>query len=603
MKLQLIDWALIAFFPALMLLIGAIVGRRSGRNSESYFLSGRNMPWWLLGASMVATTYSTDTPNLVTDIVRTGGVEKNWIWWSFLPTGMVTAFIYAKLWRRSRVMTDLEFYSIRYSAGVAGFLRGFRALYIGVILNIVNMAAVTLAAIKIGAVMIGATPMQTLVTLGVVTMMFSAVGGFLGVVISDLILFFAAMAGAIAAAAYIMNLPQVGGLEGLVSNPVVADKISILPDFGNWELALSIFIIPLLIQWWSVWYPGAEPGGGGYVAQRMLAAKNSKHAVAAVLLFQLAHYALRPWPWILVALASLIVFPDLESIKQAFPHVAESTIGHDLAYSAMLSFLPSGLLGLVVASLAAAYMSTMTTQLNWGASYVVNDFWARVVNPNASEKELVRVGRIATVLLMIAAGLFALILSNALQAFQILLTVGAGTGLLFLLRWYWWRINAYSELAAMVISFLVAIGMNLYGPEEWSDGLRFIASVAITTAGWILVTYMTPATDKKTLYDFVRLVDPAGPGWARIRRQAEAENVELPVARAGSFALAIAAVPIATLGVYGALFATGYWLYGNRLIALVLAVLPVLAIIFIWRNWEKFFDRSEDSQPEKTVQG
>ena len=263
MKLQLIDWALIAFFPALMLLIGAIVGRRSGRNSESYFLSGRNMPWWLLGASMVATTYSTDTPNLVTDIVRTGGVEKNWIWWSFLPTGMVTAFIYAKLWRRSRVMTDLEFYSIRYSAGVAGFLRGFRALYIGVILNIVNMAAVTLAAIKIGAVMIGATPMQTLVTLGVVTMMFSAVGGFLGVVISDLILFFAAMAGAIAAAAYIMNLPQVGGLEGLVSNPAVADKISILPDFGNWELALSIFIIPLLIQWWSVWYPGAEPGGGG----------------------------------------------------------------------------------------------------------------------------------------------------------------------------------------------------------------------------------------------------------------------------------------------------------------------------------------------------
>ncbi len=588
--MQTFDWFLVFLFPALSLLIGALASRRAGQSSESYFLSGRNMPWWLLGTSLVATTFSTDTPNLVTDIVRTGGVAKNWLWWAFLPSGVLTAFVYAKLWRRSGVMTDLEFYSLRYSSRIGSFLRTFRALYIGVFFNVMMMAGVTLAAIKIGAVMVGAEPWQVILTMGLATMLFSTAGGFLGVVIADLLLFVVATIGAIVAAWFVLDMPQIGGLAGLVSHPAVAPNLSILPDFADWEVAVAIFIVPLAVQWWSVWYPGSEPGGGGYVAQRMLAAKDEKHSVGAVLFFQFAHYAIRPWPWIIVALSSLILYPDLASIQEAFPDVAPSVIGHDLAYSAMLTHLPSGILGLVVASLAAAYMSTIATQLNWGASYVVNDFWVRHINPDASDVEQVRVGRFATVALMVMAGVLALFLSNALQAFQILLAVGAGTGLLFLLRWFWWRINAQAELAAMIISFVVAIGMIFLAPEDWSDSFRLVAAVAITTVGWLVVALLTKPTDREVLYDFVKRIDPAGPGWRKIREHAAREGVDLPSSPNRYLARGLACVPAALALVYASLFGMGALLFGQTTAALVYFVVAAIGAIVIWRLWPNLFE-------------
>ena len=585
MHLQWIDGAIIIAWIALSLGIGVLVSRRAGGSSESFFLSGRNMPWWLLGTAMLANTLSTDTPNLVADIVRTNGVSGNWVWWAFLLTGMLTAFVYARLWRRSGVMTDLEFYEIRYSGRVAGFLRGFRALYLGVFFNVMVMASVTLAAIKIGAVILGLTPLQTVLIAGVATAVFATAGGFLGVVLTDLILFLLSMTGAVLAAVVAVNHPAVGGLGELLANPAVQGKLSMLPDFADTEMALAVFIIPLAVQWWSVWYPGSEPGGGGYVAQRMLAARNEQHAVGAVLLFQVAHYAVRPWPWILVALASLVVFPDLAALGAAFPHLEEGVIGHDLAYPAMLTFLPAGLLGLVLASLISAYMSTMSTQVNWGASYVVHDFYRRFLRPEATERELVRVGRIATVVLMAAACTFALVLENALQAFSILLTIGAGTGLLFILRWFWWRINAWSEIAAMVISFLVALYFNFADLPGWSEWQRLLAGVGVTTTGWLLITFLTPPTDAVTLRQFLQRVHPGGPGWAAVEQDIgpasdEPEpGVHLPIA--------LLCVLLSAVGIYSTLFAIGYGLYGNSALAVglgLLALITGVAVRALWRR-------------------
>src|SRR5210317_1684342 len=460
MELATLDWLIIFLFFALSLGIGIYVSKTSGKNTSEFFLSGRTMPWWLLGLSMVATTFSTDTPNLVTDIVRTNGVSGNWVWWAFLITGLLTVFVYAKLWRKSNVNTDLEFYELRYGGKPARFLRQFRSIYLGVIFNVITMSAVTLAAIKIGGIMLGLEPWQTVLSAGLVTVTFSAIGGFKGVVYTDVILFFVAMGGAVGAAVYLVNIPEVGGIEALLANQNVVGKISILPDFGNKEALITLLLIPLAVQWWSSWYPGAEPGGGGYIAQRMLAAKDENHAIGATFFFNIMHYALRPWPWILVALASLVVYPDLASIQEAFPNVEASKLGHDLAYSAMLTKLPAGLLGLVLASLGAAYMSTLSTHLNWGASYIVNDVYRINFGKNASEKHLVLVGRIATVLLMVFSALFALVLQNALQLFDIILMFGAGTGLIFILRWFWWRINAWSELSAMVSSGIISILLN-----------------------------------------------------------------------------------------------------------------------------------------------
>ncbi len=567
-QLTSFDKIIIFFFFFLVLAIGFAVSRKSSQSSSEYFLSGRTMPWWLLGLSMVATTFSTDTPNLVTDIVRQNGVSGNWVWWIFLLTGLLTVFVYAKLWRRSGVNTDMEFYDLRYSGTAGKFLRGFRSIYLGIIFNVLAMAGVTLAAIKIGAIMLDISAIETVLYAGGVTLVFSAVGGFRGVVYTDFILFFTAMTGSIGAAYYLINLPDVGGITGILTNEVVSSSVSIFPDLSDKELLWTLLIIPLAVQWWSSWYPGAEPGGGGYIAQRMLAAKNENHSLGATLFFNIMHYSLRPWPWILVALASLIIFPDLDSIRETFPNVGEDKIGHDLAYPAMLTLLPSGLLGLVLASLVSAYMSTISTHLNWGSSYVVNDFYKSLIGKDASERKLVNVGRISVVFLMIISSLIALVLNNALQLFQIILMFGAGTGSIFILRWFWWRINAWSEIAAMICSGIVSvlfefspIGDLIFNENFIQPYFKFPLVVLITTFVWITVTFMTKPDDDETLIKFYEKTNPGGPGWKRIKNisklRSKSEEKEWIVPRG------ILCMILGCFAIYSALFSTGYFIYGE----------------------------------------
>ncbi len=588
MVLEWIDWLSIVLFFLISLLIGVIAAKRAGRNASEFFLSGRDMPWWLLGISMVATTFSADTPNLVTDIVRKNGVAGNWVWWAFLLTGMLTVFVYAKLWRRLGVMTDLEFYELRYSGKEAAFLRGFRAIYLGVFFNMVIMATVCLAAIKIGAVLLNISPGQTLLLASIITVAYSCLGGLRGVIWTDFLQFGIAMVGAIWAAVIALNLPEVGGLEGLLSSDKLQGKLNLWPDFSDHENLIPLFILPLAVQWWSVWYPGSEPGGGGYVAQRMLSAKSEKHAIGATLLFNVAHYALRPWPWIIVALCSLLVYPDLASLQAAFPHLDPNIVKDDLAYPAMMTFLPHGLLGLVLASLIAAFMSTISTHLNWGSSYIVNDFYQRFISPQADEKRLVLIGRISTIFLMILAATLALFLQNALQGFQIMLQIGAGTGLLFILRWFWWRINAYSEITAMVVSFLLALYFQ-FGSLELSSHVQLCLGVAITTVAWVLVTLITPATKKETLYSFYRIVQPAGPGWKVIinKAQEEAQDISNSEVQKGNLSLEILAMVIGCFTVYSALFGTGYWIYGKTALAITMTGAVGIGTIGLFLLWKK----------------
>ncbi len=588
MVLATADWVVIVGYLAIILTIGLWVSRRAGKSSSEFFLSGRHMPWWLLGFSMVATTFSTDTPNLVTDIVRQNGVAGNWVWWAFLLTGMLTVFVYARLWRRSEVMTDVEFYEIRYSGRTAAFLRGFRALYLGVFFNVMVMATVTLAAIKIGGVMFQWTPFQTTLVAFVVTVVFSTAGGLTGVLLTDAILFVVAMGGSITAAVVAVRHPQVGGLGRLVEHPAVAGKLDFWPAFDDPSVYVPLLLVPLAVQWWAAWYPGAEPGGGGYLAQRMLAAKDERHATAATLFFNVAHYALRPWPWILVALASLVVFPDLEALGAAFPHVDPQVLRDDLAYPAMLTFLPPGLLGLVVASLAAAFMSTISTHLNWGSSYVVNDFYKRFVKPEADERELVTVGRVSTIVLAVLAALLALQLQNALQAFQILLQIGAGTGLLFILRWFWWRINAWSELTAMAVSFAVAFVFFLVrgGADPLADWQMLLIGVAITTVSWVLVTFLTSPSDEETLRSFYRRTRPGGPGWRVVRERAAADGEPLDGGGEGwAVPRGVLSMLTGCVAVYSALFATGFWIYWRVVPALVLTVVAAVTTFALVKTW------------------
>jgi Na+/proline symporter len=598
MELATLDWLIIFLFFAVSLGIGIYVSKTSGKSANEFFLSGRSMPWWLLGLSMVATTFSTDTPNLVTDIVRTNGVSGNWVWWAFLITGLLTVFVYAKLWRKSNVNTDLEFYELRYGGKPASFLRKFRAIYLGIIFNVITMSAVTLAAIKIGGIMLGLEPWQTVITAGLVTVTFSAIGGFKGVVYTDLILFFVAMGGAIGAAYYLVNLPEVGGIESLLAHENVVGKISILPDFGNREALITLLIIPLAVQWWSSWYPGAEPGGGGYIAQRMLAAKDENHAIGATFFFNIMHYALRPWPWILVALASLVVFPDLNSIQTAFPNITADKLGHDLAYPAMLTKLPTGLLGLVLASLISAYMSTISTQLNWGSSYVVYDFYKRQINPDASQKRLVAVGRISTVILMVLSTLLALLLQNAMQLFNLLLVFGAGTGLIFILRWFWWRINAWSEIVAMVASGVISLVLAIpaFGVKEALFGVEgvfpawaeFPFVVFVTTSLWLLTTYLTPAESKEVLRSFYTKIQPGGPGWKKVIDAADKDGVNIKEAEQGwTVPSGIVAMLLGCLMIYSIMFATGYFIYGDYKLALPLSVLALVSAFFLIKTWKK----------------
>ena len=601
MNLQTIDWLIIAAFFAISLFIGLRVARKAGSSAAEYFASGRSMPWWLLGVSMVATTFSADTPNLVTGLVRDNGVAGNWAWWAFLLTGMLTVFVYAKLWRRSKVLTDLEFYEIRYSGKPAAFLRGFRAIYLGVFFNVMIMATVCLAGIKLGGVM-GVGKYETILLISVVTVIYSSLGGLRGVLITDFVQFGLAMVGTIAAAIYIVDLPEVGGINNLLTHEAVKGKLSLLPDFNNSSLVFTVLIMPLAVQWWSVWYPGAEPGGGGYIAQRMLSAKDEKNAMGATLLFNAAHYALRPWPWILIALASLIVFPNLESLQSAFPDIPQDKLGQDLAYPAMLTYLPTGLIGLVLASLFAAVLSTLSTHLNWGSSYVVNDFYQRFVKSDASEKELVNVGRLSTLGLMVLGAIFALFLTDALQAFNILLQIGAGTGLLFILRWFWWRINAWSEITAMAVSFAIALFFAfIYQPlfgELPPDHVQLISGVAITTVAWVLVTLLSRPTEEGVLRSFFNLIKPAGPGWDAVLERAKTDGQPLlqpgEESQRGNLPLEILCMFIGCITVYSALFATGYWIYGKTGAAAILTSVAAIGVYVLFRVWGMLRVQAQD---------
>ena len=384
MILSTLDWAIVGAYFAMSLAVGIWASRQAGEDTQSFFLAGRNMPWWLLGVSMVATTFSTDTPNLVTDLVRQNGVSGNWGWWAFLLTGMLTVFVYANLWRRSGVLTDIEFYELRYSGKAAAFLRGFRALYLGLVFNVLVMGAVSLAAVKFGEIVLGMPGWMTLTLACSITLAYSTLGGLKAVIITDFVQFTLAMIGSVWAMVYILGLPEIGGLSNLIAHANVTEKLPLVPDLSDPDVWVPVLMVPLAVQWWASYYPGAEPGGGGYIAQRMFSAKDESNAVGATFLFNVAHYALRPWPWILIALASLIVFPELSDLREAFPNLPEDKLGHDVAYPAMLTLLPSGLLGLVAASLIAAFMSTMSTQLNLGASYLVNDFYHRFIKPAAT---------------------------------------------------------------------------------------------------------------------------------------------------------------------------------------------------------------------------
>jgi len=591
MHLHPIDWIIVAATIAVCFIPSLFFARRSSKNTSEFFASGRAVPWWLMGLSMVATTFSSDTPNLVTNFVRTEGVAGNWQWWAFVLTGVATVFFYAGLWRRSGVLTDLEFYELRYSGKAASFVRGFRAVYLGFFFNCMIMATVNLAACKIANIMFGLDRWQTLIAVGLLNVVFAAHSGLWGVMIIDMIQFFIKMSAVIAAAYFAVTLPEVGGLSGLVeklsarTGPNGLDYLAMLPSFStNAELAVSIFVIPLAVQWWAVWYPGAEPGGGSYAAQRMLASKSERDSVAGTLFFNVAHYVLRPWPWILVGLASLIIYPELSDIQKAFPHVDPKLIGHDIAYPAMLKFLPVGFMGLMVGGLIAANSSTILTHLNWGASYLVHDFYRRFFVSDASEHHYVNAGRIATLLLFLGSAATVYLLDTAQDSFNLLLQVGAGTGLLYLLRWFWWRVNAWSEVVAMVSSFAISVLFLILHQRgiEFGKHEKLLMTVAFTTVCWVLTAFFGPETDRETLINFYRKVRPFGPGWRPIQRAAGFTDLDIAAEHEN--------VPLALLGwvsgcsaIWSALFTVGNFLYGRDLYAGILfAVFLFSSAVLAW---------------------
>ena len=558
------------------LFIGVWASKNTDADRESFFLAGRSMPWWLLGISMVATTFSTDTPNLVTDLVRRNGVSGNWAWWAFLLTGMLTVFVYARLWHRSGVLTDIEFYELRYGGKTAAFLRGFRALYLGLIFNVLVMGAVSLAAIKFGEIVLGLPGWLTLLVACSITLVYSILGGLKAVVITDFLQFTLAMVGSIWATVYILNLPEIGGLSNLVVHSNVVYRLSIFPDLSDPNIWVPVLLVPIAVQWWASYYPGAEPGGGGYIAQRMFSAKDESNAIGATLLFNIAHYAIRPWPWILIALASLVIFPELPDIQRAFPNLPPDKLGHDVAYPAMLTLLPSGLLGLVSASLIAAFMSTMSTQLNLGASYFVNDLYHRFLKPNALEGELVLVGRLFTALSIILGAGLGLVLTNAGQAFELLLMIGAGTGLIYILRWFWWRINAFTEIVAMISSLCVAGLLNFSG-FDMQGWLKITYGTFITTTVWMVSAFLSPPEDEETLRNFVHKVNPGGPGWSKFPVRESIEPWPVPKG--------ILMMLLGSFSVYSFLIGVGQLLYGHILLGMLILLLGIASSFGLIRTW------------------
>jgi SSS family solute:Na+ symporter len=583
--LTALDWWIVVISLAITFVPAIVLARRAGKNTAEFFAAGRKAPWWLIGISLVATTFSTDTPNLVTNLVRDGGVAENWVWWSFLLTGMATVFFYARLWRRSGVLTDLEFYELRYSGKAASTVRWVRAIYLGLFFNCFIIASVNLAAVKIANVFFGWPRTETLLLCAIVPIVFAAAAGLWGVMVTDAIQFCITMTAALAAAYFAVHAPGVGGLHAMVSHVAAAHPslLSILPDFSDWPTALGIFVIPLTVQWWSAWYPGSEPGGGSYVAQRMLAARSENDALFGTFMFQAMHYALRPWPWIVVALASTIVYPTLADIHARFPYVSPALLGNDIAYPAMLVFLPAGFAGLMVAGIFAAYRSTIETHLNWGTSYLVHDFYRRIIRRDASEHHYVMVGRIVTVLLMVAGVGVTYLLDTAKETFTLLISIGAGTGLIYLLRWFWSRINAWSEISAMCVSFAVSLGFFIAGKmgHGASSTTVLLTTVSVTTTVWLLVTFLTPADDAATLARFYAKVRPAGPGWRKVREAGGLPpSPDSPAQALGSWVLGLASI-------YGVLFATGAFVYGRTgpgVVWLIVAVAAAIGLVRLVRQ-------------------
>ena len=609
MNITWIDWVIVAasilicFVPALFL------AKRSSGSTAEFFASGRSVPWWLAGLSMVATTFSSDTPNWVTEQVRKYGVAGNWQWWAFVLTGVATVFFFARLWRRSGVMTDLEFYEHRYSGTAASVVRGFRAVYLGLFFNCFIMGMVTLAACKIANILFGMPAWQTIVVCGILNVVFAAHSGLWGVLVIDMVQFFIKMTAVFAAAWF--SLVEVGerlvgkgaggwaGLKALVAKlstqqvvvpkvqktvdgvaqfkdgvPVMVDGepvmsvisgqgqpiLDMLPNFTMPELALMIFILPIAISWWANWYPGSEPGGGSYIAQRMLASKSEKDSLGGTLFFNIAHYVLRPWPWIITALCSIIVYPDLAAIKAAFPAADPTLIGHDSAFPAMLMFLPVGFVGLMIGGLIAANSSTILTHLNWGSSYLVHDFYRRFMKKDASEAHYVNVGRLSTVLLYVVAAVLSLYMKSAQQAFQVLLSIGAGTGLLYVARWFWWRVSAWCEVVAMVMSLVTAVGVPMVLPQA-DFATTTLWQVGLTTVAWLVTAFVGPQTDRATLISFCQKVKPAGPGWTDIRAEAGISDAE--IAQENRIGSAFVGWIAGCALIWGSLFAIGNFLYAS----------------------------------------
>ncbi|MBR6587214.1 MAG: Na+:solute symporter [Kiritimatiellae bacterium] len=564
MLLKGLDWAVVAAFFLMLALIPAIASLKAKRTAKDFFTSGQSMPWWLIGFSMVAATTATDSANFFTEVIRRDGMSGNWIMWAFILTGLLTVFVYAKLWVKSGVTTDIEFYELRYSGRPAAFLRALRTVYLGVLFNLLVLGNVILAAVKIGTVLFGIEPLTIYVVTVIASVVYTFFGGIRGVIWTDFFLFLVIMAGSVAAMVYGLKIPEVGGIAGIVSNPETAKRLSIFPDFSNLDTLLVLFVLPLAVQWWNVWKAGSEPGGGGYIVQRMLTAKSENHALGGTLFFNVLNWVIRPWPWYIVGLCSVIVYPNLESIRSAFPRVDPSLVQGDMAYPAMLTHLPEGWLGVAAASMMGALFSTVAAHLNLGSAYMVNDFWKRFVRPDAKDRELILVGRISMVFLLLLGCVIAPFLKSAKGAFDLMLLIGAGSGSIFLLRWFWMRINAWTEITGIVVSFVAALVLQFGFPEllPWQ---KMMITIAITSAGWIAVTFMTAPTDEATAMRFKAAV------------RAEGRDV-------GKGVLLTA---IAAFAVYDMMYAVGAWIYGwtfNACISTSLAFAAAVAIVALLRK-------------------
>jgi len=611
-KLVTIDWVIIGAYFLLSLLIGLYYARRAGRSTEEYFLSDRSMPWWLAGTSMVATTFAADTPLAVTEMVARNGVAGNWLWWSFLFSGMLTVFFFARLWRRARVMTDVEFVELRYSGKPAAFLRGFRALYLGLPINLIIMGWVNLGMAKVLSGTLGLAKWQALGLCLGITFIYSILSGFWGVVVTDAVQFVIAMVGSIALAVFAVN--AVGGLDNLklrlaTVTPVgsteafgVDGAIRLLPDgSAMWMLPLLTLVVYLGVNWWASWYPGAEPGGGGYIAQRIFSAKNEKHGLIATLWFNVAHYALRPWPWIIVALCSLVLYngttpnPETGKPDAAFGYV-----------QVMNDYLPIGFRGLLLASFAAAYMSTIATQMNWGASYIVNDFYRRFVRREASESHYVFASRVATLIVVLLSIVVTYYMNRITSGWELVMALGAGTGLVYILRWYWWRVNAWSEVAAMASALVISLSLRQFEVFDASTARGFaqqiLVTVGITTIVWLIATFITAPEPMTKLAAFYRNVRPAGPGWRPVSKASG-----LPE-RTGEIWPNVLNWLLGIVLVYSALFGIGELIFGGWPRAILLIIIGAAAgTVMFWNlnrtGWTGLAESGEPGITEAVAEG